>query len=91
MPPVADAEGLAPSSAVPLGAADGVSSAFRASVTARPWVVALADGEEPSVAFSVALSVALSLPESCSEPSPVALGVGAAPPPASSVAMTGRK
>ncbi len=66
-------------------------------MTARPWVVALAfglaeeDGEEPSVALSVASSVALSLPASCSASSPVALGVGAAPPPASSVATTGRK
>lgn len=71
--------------------ADGVLSAFRASVTARPWEVAVADGvaELDDVALSVALPVALSFEESLLE----ALGEGLAVAafPATSVASTGRK
>ncbi|CAM5354322.1 hypothetical protein SGRIM128S_04859 [Streptomyces griseomycini] len=93
VPPVADGEGAASPSAEALAEAEGVPSAFRASVSARPWVVELADGlaeadgEEPSVALSVALSLPVSSPEGL----PEALGVGAVPPPAISVATTGRK
>jgi hypothetical protein len=82
-----EAEGLAEELAELL--ADGVESAFRASVTARPWEVAEDVGlaELDEVAFSVALSVAF-------EEEPLeALGDGLADAaePETSVARTGRK
>jgi hypothetical protein len=82
-----EAEGLAEELAELL--ADGVESAFRASVTARPWEVAEDVGlaELDEVALSVALSVAFEeeLLEALGD------GLADAAEPETSVARTGRK
>lgn len=74
-----------------LADADGVASAFSASVTARPCEVAEADGEDDEVAFSpVPDLLAEGLGEAVEEP--LADGLGeAAPLPVASCARTGRK
>ena len=52
--PLAEAEGAAEAEVLGVADGDGVESAFSASVTARPWVVAEAvgDAEEEDEAFS---------------------------------------
>lgn len=72
---------------------DGLESAFRASVTARPWEVAVGEGvteddeddDGDAVALSVALSVALELLDVLGE------GVADLSAPETSVVSTGRK
>jgi hypothetical protein len=86
---VADGEALEEAEGLAEELADGVESAFRASVTARPWEVAEDVGlaELDEVAFSVALSVAFEeeLLEALGE------GLADAAEPETSVARTGRK
>lgn len=87
---LADGEALASAEALAELVADGVVSAFRASVTARPWEVAVADGVA-EVALSVASSEALL--EGLLEALLEVLGDGLADAsvPETSVARTGRK
>lgn len=90
-PLLAEADGLAEELALALAEADGVESAFSASVTARPCEVAEADGEDEEVAFSpVPEALAEGLGEALEEPLGDALGEAAAEPVAS-WARTGRK
>jgi len=90
------AGGVAAGAGEPLaeGAGDGVPSARRESVTARPWAVEDGEGEAEELAFSPVLADAEGEPEGLGLPLEDAEGDGdglAAAGPVASWARTGRK